>query len=288
MSSKVDLHVHSTASDGVLSPEEVVQAALRSGLEIIGLADHDSTEGIPAALQASKGSPLAVWPAVEISTDVPRSEIHILGYFIRYRDKHFQSVLHALRQSRRERARRMVMKLAQMNLPVEWSRVLEFAGGGAVGRPHIAEAMRERGYVSSVAEAFSRYIGRNGPAYVERYKLTPVQAVALVVEASGLPVLAHPLSVDEYGDQLDLDKTIPELAGAGLVGIEIYYPGYTEEERQLLLALAQKWKLIPTGGSDFHGHDPGTPFIGEVEVPLICAKRLKALCLKRRRESRAG
>lgn len=265
-----------------------MQTALRSGLEIMALSDHDSTEGIPAALQASKGTPLTVWPAVEISTDVPRSEIHILGYFIRYRDKHFQSVLHALRQSRRERARRMVMRLTQMNLPVEWSRVLEFAGGGAVGRPHIAEAMRERGYVSSVAEAFSRYIGRNGPAYVERYKLTPEQAVALVIDAGGLPVLAHPLSADEYGDQLDLDKTVPALARAGLVGIETYYPGYAEEERQLLLALAQKWNLIPTGGSDFHGRDSGTPVIGEVDVPLSSAKKLKALCLKRRRESRPG
>lgn len=288
MKSKVDLHVHSTASDGVLDPQQLVKAALASGLKIIAIADHDSTEGIPAALQASKNTPLAVWPAVEISTDVPRGEVHILGYFIRYRDKHFQSVLLALRQSRRERARRMVTKLSQLGMPVEWSRVLELAGGGAVGRPHVAEAMRERHYVSSVAEAFALYIGRNGPAYVERYKLTPEQAIALVLDTDGLPVLAHPINVEErgLGEQLDLNSTLPPLVRAGLVGIEAYYPGYTDEDTRFLLGLADKWHLVPTGGSDFHGRNPSEPSIGDIYVPLESAHRLRQVCLKRRREKR--
>ncbi len=288
MRSKVDLHEHSTASDGVLDPQELVETALAARLEIIGLADHDSTEGVPAALQASKDTSLAVWPAVEISTDVPRGEVHILGYFINYRDKHFQGVLHALRQSRRERARRMVMKLSQLGMPVEWSRVLEIAGGGAVGRPHVAEAMRERHYVSSVTEAFSLYLGRGGPAYVERYKLTPEQAIALVVRTDGLPVWAHPINADErdLGEQLDLETTVRGLVQAGLIGIEAYYPGYTGEDTSLVIELANKWNLIPTGGSDFHGRNPSDPGIGEVYVPLESARRLRELCLKRRREKR--
>lgn len=284
----MDLHVHSTASDGVLSPEEVVRFAVQAGLEIVALSDHDSTEGIPVALSAAKGTPLTVWPAVEISTDVPRSEVHILGYFVNHRDQHFRSVLHALRQSRRERARRMVMKLTQLGLPVEWSRVLQLAGGGAVGRPHVAEAMRECNYVSSVAEAFNKYVGRNGPAYVERYRLTPEQAIKLIVEAGGLPALAHPLNADEheYGEQLDLNTTIPELVRAGLVGLETYYPNYGEDDINRLLSLANKWGLIPTGGSDFHGRDACAPTMGQVYVPLESAKRLKTLCQQRRHKPR--
>jgi predicted metal-dependent phosphoesterase TrpH len=175
---RVDLHLHTTASDGQLSPAEIVHLAAELGLSIIAITDHDSVEGVEPALAAADDFPgLLVIPGVELSTDIPGGEVHILGYFIDHRDQGLKRSLESLRNSRRERARKIVAKLAQLNIDVDWQRVLELAAGASVGRPHIAQAMMERGYISSLREAFSKYIGRNGPAYVEREKLTPPQAV---------------------------------------------------------------------------------------------------------------
>ena len=177
----VDLHLHTTASDGRLTPTELIKLVASRGLETIAITDHDSTEGLDEALEAGKAFPqLTVIPGMELSTDVPGSEIHILAYFIPSNDKHLQETLQRFRQGRLGRAERMVEKLNDLGVRIEWQRVQEIAGEGAVGRPHIALAMVEKGYVSRTKEAFDVYIGRNGPAYAERDKLTAQEAITLI------------------------------------------------------------------------------------------------------------
>jgi predicted metal-dependent phosphoesterase TrpH len=274
---RVDLHVHSTASDGRLSPAEVIREAAERGLVYIALADHDSVNGIAAARAAAQRFPgLSVIPAIEISTDIPEGEVHILGYFIDYTDAELLTKLDDFKNSRLRRAKQMVAKLEALGVPVEWRRVLELAGTSIIGRPHIAQAMMEKGHVSSFKEAFDQYLGHGKPAYVERDKMLPAEAVALIVKARGLPVLAHPLT------SADPEGLILELKPAGLVGLEVYYDGYSAEDVEGLLALAQKHNLIATGGSDFHGIEPESETaIGGAEVPLEVAERLIALAKER-------
>jgi predicted metal-dependent phosphoesterase TrpH len=271
--SKIDLHIHSTASDGRYSPEEVVRKAAALGLTIIALADHDSTDGIASAQATALDFPeLTVIPGVEINTDVPDGEAHVLGYFIDHENDELQAVLARLRNSRQERAQKMLAKMADLGIHIEWQRVQELAGSGSIGRPHLAKAMLEKGYITSFNEAFTRYIGRNGPAYVERTKITPAEAVALVLRSKGLPVLAHPLTVN------DPEALVAELKAAGLVGLEAYYNNYTASETSQLVSLAHKHDLITTTGSDFHGLDSsGETMIGDIEVPQDVVKRLTAL-----------
>lgn len=281
--SKIDLHMHTTASDGALTPAELVGEAKGQGLECIAVTDHDSTDGIEEAVAEGERLGVHVIPGIEMSTDIPRAEVHILGYYLRYHDAEFQTTLQQLREGRRDRAEKMVAKLAGMGVIIPWERVQEVAGQGSVGRPHIAQVMVEMGYVSSMVEAFTDYIGRNAPAYVERYKLTPVEAVGLIRKVQGLPVLAHP------GEVLTLDTLLPELISAGLVGLECYYGDYSPETVEGLLALADEHGLVPTGGTDFHriegfGHGPHHP--GDTWVPWESVRRLKALAVHLQGERR--
>ena len=274
---KVDLHIHSTVSDGQVSPEDIVCKSAECGLNIIAIADHDSVDGIAHALAAAKTFPwLKVIPCVEISTDVPHGEVHILGYFIDYTNRELQATLERMRNSRRERAQGMIAKLKNLGIYIEWQRVQEIAGSGSIGRPHIAQAMLEKGYISSFKEAFTKYISRDGTAYVEREKMTPVEAVELILRACGLPVLAHPPTVNDY------EATIVELKAAGLIGIEAYYNGYTADEVNKLSSLANKYGLIASGGSDYHGLDADMEtMIGGADVPLESAEQLIALARQR-------
>jgi predicted metal-dependent phosphoesterase TrpH len=273
----MDLHVHSTASDGRFSPEELVSMAANAGVEIIAITDHDSVEGSAPALKAAREFPsLKVIPGVEVSTDVPHGEVHVLGYFLDCSDPGLKKALEELRDSRRVRAQRMLVKLDGLGIKVEWERVQEIAGTGSIGRPHIAQAMLEQGYVFSIKEAFVKYIGRDGPAYVEREKITPIKAVELIVKAKGLPVLAHPADID------GLEELIPELQKVGLVGLEAYYNNYSRKLMSHLASLAHKYGLIATGGSDYHGlGDIGETPLGGVKIPSECAKQLFALAGQR-------
>lgn len=275
--SRVDLHIHSTASDGRLSPAEIVSCAAEKGLNVIAIADHDTVGGIASALAAARAFPsLKVIPAIELSTDVPQGEVHVLGYFINYTDREFQKTLEGLRNSRIKRAQGMIAKLGKLGVRLDWERVQELAGTASIGRPHIAQAMLEKGYITSIKEAFNRYIGREGPAYVTREKMTPVAAVELVLKANGLPVLAHPFTAGEP------EELVSELKAAGLVGIEAYYGNYTSEEIDRLVGLANKYDLITTGGSDFHGLDADNETaLGGVTVPLESAEWLIALAGQR-------
>ncbi|MBC7232069.1 MAG: PHP domain-containing protein [Chloroflexi bacterium] len=265
---QVDLHVHTSASDGQLSPAEVVHEALALGLTTIAITDHDTTEGIEEALEAAKGTGLDVIPGVEISAEMPRCEVHILGYYIAYRDPALCRKLALFRELRLKRAQKIMAKLAQMGMPLDWDRIQQLAGTGTIGRPHIARAMLEKGYISSIDEAFDLYISRGGPAYVKRPKLTPVEAIQAILAAQGLPVLAHPLQINHL---------VPELAAHGLVGLEVYYPGYTPDEIDFLLSLANKYGLLVTGGTDFHGeYTQCATRLGEVMVPQSVVETLRA------------
>lgn len=272
----IDLHLHSNASDGHYSPPELVSLAAKAGLTVIALTDHDSTEGIQKALETARNiSTIKVIPGVEIGTDVPHGEVHLLGYFVDYRNDEFNKTLARLRESRQWRATRMIAKLYNLGIDIEWKRVQELAGTGSIGRPHIAQAMLEKGYINSIKEAFDKYIGRDGPAYVEREKMSPEEAVDLIVKAGGLAALAHPATAP------DLVGLLGRLKKAGLVGLEAYYAKSQPQEIARLKHLANNFELITTGGSDFHGinADFEVP-LGETFVPQECARNLIALAAK--------
>jgi hypothetical protein len=269
---RADLHIHSTASDGRLTPADIVREAAERGLTFIALADHDTVDGIAPAQAAAQAFPrLKVIPCVEISTDIPHDEVHVLGYFIDYADHELRATLDRFKNSRLRRAQGMVAKLADLGIHIDWQRVQEIAGGSSIGRPHIAQAMVEKGCIASIKQAFSEYLGHDRPAYVEREKMTPAETVELIIKAKGLPVLAHPLTLS------DPEAMIVELKAAGLVGVEAYYDGYTTEEINRLLGLVNRYNLIVTGGSDYHGLDPTETGIGGADLPIESVERLIAL-----------
>jgi predicted metal-dependent phosphoesterase TrpH len=277
---KADLHIHSTASDGKLTPADVVLEAAKRGLSFIALADHDNVDGIAPAQAAASAFPgLKIIPGVEISTEA-EGEVHVLGYFIDHKDAEFNAALDRFKNSRLQRGQGMVAKLEKLGIKIDWQRVMEIAGGSTIGRPHIAQAMLEKGYVKSFKEAFSEYLGHNRPAYVDRDKMAPQEAIELIIKAKGLPVLAHPLTLPEP------EAMIAELKGGGLVGLEAYYNGYTPEEVGRLLALADKYQLIATGGSDYHGIEDTETAIGDSGLPLEAVEKLIALAKERNPEIR--
>jgi predicted metal-dependent phosphoesterase TrpH len=273
---KVDLHIHTTASDGKYTAAEIVRKTWEVGLNYIAICDHDSIDGIMPALAAMRACPgLTVLAGVEINTDIPTGELHVLGYLYDYESQELEDHLFRLRTSRVERARKMVSKLRGVGVKIDYERVEELAAGGSLGRPHIAQALLEKGYINNFREAFLKYIGRGGPAYVERDKITPVEAVQLIKKAGGIPVLAHPLTTENF------EQLIQELIPAGLMGLEAYYNNYTPEQVQAILAVAARNNLITTGGSDYHGLDSLNELpLGTVEVPLEAATRLISLSRK--------
>jgi len=288
----IDLHCHTRASDGLLSPAEVVAQAAQLGLETIAITDHDTVAGVAEALAVAGRWGIEIIPGVEINTDVPQGEIHILGYFFHngWQDAEFGALLHRLREGRVVRARRMVEKLAALGMPIAFQRVQELAGSGTIGRMHVARALAEAGYVATPQEAFDRYVDRRGPAYVERFKLSPDDACRAIARAGGLPVLAHPLAAVSDGVTVttDLKARLPALCEAGLVGVEVYYPNYTALMTEQLLALARRFDLIPTGGSDYHGPMSGKPELGSVYVPRRCLRQLREAAAQVRSLRRPG
>ncbi len=273
----IDLHTHSTASDGLYTPAELVKQAREAGLSLIALTDHDTTNGLEEAQAAGQAHHLEIIPGIEINTDHAGTEVHMLGYFLDYQQPAFQQTLQTLRDRRVARAQRMVTRLQELGLQITWERVRELAAG-TVGRPHLAAALVEQGYAASVADAFNRYLSRGRPGYVPRYKLTPLDAVQLIQSVHGLPVLAHPAELP------DLDSLLTSLTQAGLAGLEVYYGEYPPEIVERLHALAEKYQLLSTGGSDYHG--PGihpTP-LGKRQVPAEIVEQLRSLASERRKQ----
>jgi hypothetical protein len=213
---------------------------------------------------------------VELSTDTTGGEVHVLGYFIDYTNQEFKASLERMRNSRAIRTEKMIAKLKELGCDVELAMVREIAGNGALGRAHVAQALLEKGYITSFKEAFTKYIGRNGPAYVAREKLKPAEAVQLILKVHGLPVLAHPFTT------LNPETIVKELKMSGLAGMEVYYAGYLPAETNNLLNLAQKYDLIPTGGTDYHGIDTASEMtIGGTDVPMLFVEKLIALAEQR-------
>ncbi|MBI2844351.1 MAG: PHP domain-containing protein [Armatimonadetes bacterium] len=267
--SRADLHIHTTASDGALSPTQVVEEAANIGLAAIAISDHDTVDGIDEAMAAAGVGNVEVIPAVEINTDLGPSEVHILGYFVDWRSERLRGHLLELRRARLERGKKMVGKLQTLGVPVTFERVLEIAGRGSVGRPHVAQAIVEVSSVQSIGEAFARFLVRGAPAYVERTKLTPFEAVAIVVASGGVACLAHP-------GKSGRDHIIPMLVKSGLRAIEVYHSDQYPESSQRYHAVARKLGLIETGGSDAHGFDPdyGTS-IGSTTVDMRVVEDLR-------------
>jgi len=241
-----DLHVHTTASDGAESPAEVVARASSIGLAALAIADHDTLEGIMPAVEEGRLRKVEVIPAVELGTGYKGQEIHLLGYLIDINDGALQEELAFFRNNRRDRVVKIINRLNRLGFPVTRERVMEIAGSGSVGRPHIARAMVETGRVATVEEAFDRFISEGKPGFEPRVKCSPAQGVGIIRRAGGVPVLAHP-------GLADADQLIEELIPGGLAGIEVYHPGHTPELVSHYLEVCGRLGLVATGGSDYHG-----------------------------------
>jgi 3',5'-nucleoside bisphosphate phosphatase len=248
---RADLHTHSSVSDGTEPPAVVIRRGAEAGLDAIALTDHDTVAGHREAAGALPPGLILV-PGAELSCRIEGHSVHLLAYLFNPEHDELAGEMAEIRESRLFRARTMVDRLAGLGVPVTWEQVSEIAGGGVVGRPHIARAMIDAGVVSSIDEAFTpEWIGPGGPAYVSRYALDPARAIRLVHAAGGITVLAHPRGAGR-GWQIPAD-VIAELARAGLTGMEVNHPQHDEGERGRLGELARTLKLIPSGGSDDHG-----------------------------------
>jgi len=248
---RADLHTHSSVSDGTEPPAVVIRRGAEAGLDVIALTDHDTVAGQREAAEALPPG-MILLPGAELSCRLDGHSVHLLAYLFNPEHDELAGEMAEIRESRLFRARTMVDKLAGLGVPVTWEQVSEIAGGGVVGRPHIARAMIDAGVVASIDEAFTpEWIGPGGPAYVSRYALDPARAIRLVKSAGGVTVLAHPRGAGR-GWQIPAD-VIAELARAGLAGIEINHPQHDEGERGRLGELASTLRLIPSGGSDDHG-----------------------------------
>ncbi len=270
MAGAVDLHSHSTASDGTLTPADLVREAARRGVRVLAVTDHDSTEGLAEALaEASRHPPLQIVPGIEINCDVEGAEIHVLGYCMDYEAPWFQDFCRRQRAERRDRVHRMVARLAELGMPIDPERVFAIVREGSAGRPHVARAMVERGYVKTVREAFDKYLASGKPAHVPRAKLTPAEAVRLIRKARGVPVLAHPGLAHR-------DELIPDLVAAGLMGIECYYSEHSPAQTASYVQTCRDGGLVATGGSDFHGPRVRAGRLGTPAVPMAVWEALQA------------
>lgn len=265
-----DLHIHTTISDGWLTPEETVEEAYRAGLSAISIADHDSVSGVKAAMEAGSKFGIEVIPGVELHTGYDGQEFHILGYFVDWRDKWFNEKLLAVQEVRVDKAKMILEKLRSLNIDLSYN-VVNVITGGIVGRPQIAQALLDRGYVRTVQEAFERYLGIDRPAYVRKYPLSPPEAIKMIRRGGGISALAHPVFANT-------DEALPELVDQGLQGIEVYHSKHDVVSTRHFEALAKKYDLLIVGGSDAHGREVS---IGAVRIPYRFIEKLKESASKK-------
>jgi len=266
----VDLHTHTTASDGTYAPRDLVAEAASRGVRVLAVTDHDSTEGLAEAIEeAERRRPLEIIPGIEINCDVEGAEIHVLGYLMDWQAKWFQDFCLEQRRERRARIHRMVERLAAIGMPLDADEVFAIVKEGSAGRPHVAQVMVARGYVKTVREAFDKYLGSGKPGHVPRKKVTPEDAVRIIRKAGGVPVFAHPGLADR-------DELIPGLIAAGLMGIECYYTEHSAAQRASYLQICKDHDLVATGGSDFHGPKVRAATLGSPSVPMSAVDGLRA------------
>lgn len=263
-----DLHIHTTASDGRLTPHDIYKQAKLANLSFIAITDHDTIESV-LELQNLPTSGVSIIPGVEFNTDIPGCEVHILGYGIDIHNSQLINQLDKLAQDRTLRARKMVDKLTSLGFPIDYDHVLQIAGNSkAIGRPHIAKALIEKNYFQSMDEVFSTLLDCNGPAYVAHYRLTPEEAIQLVQAAGGIAVLAHPGLIGS-------DEVVFKLIQSGIDGLEIYHPKHTQTQTEAYKALAHRYNLKISGGSDFHGIPGYFPEkLGQFTIPACLAEKL--------------
>jgi predicted metal-dependent phosphoesterase TrpH len=288
MKKLIDLHTHSTASDGSCSPAEVVRLAKEGGLAAVALTDHDTVDGLPEAAAAGEEFGVEVIPGVEISAQFPGGTMHILGLFVEYHNGRLDQGLAVLKQARIDRNPRIIAKLNALGIPITMEQIDRISGGGQVGRPHIARALMEAGYVQDLQEAFDKYLGWHKPAYVSKFRFPPDQALAMIREAQGIPVLAHPFTLG-LGSAFALRNLVIELKGLGLAGLEVYYSEHTPEQEALYLKLARELDLQISGGSDFHGLNKPEITLGSMpSQDKLTYNLVEALKAWRRREYHLG
>jgi len=273
----IDLHTHTSASDGTLSPRELVARAGRLGVNILSVTDHDTISGLKEARIIAKDYAIEFISGVELNTDADQDEIHILGYFIDPENEHLCTTLKELGMEREERCIRMLQKLEGFGVNPGIENVRAFSVGESIGRPHIARAMIEMGLVSDFEEAFSKYIGSRAPCYIPRKKVKPTDAVKLILSAGGIPVLAHPGLIENFS------KQFPILLEAGLMGIEAYYPKHSPLQIDYFARLAKKHSLLVTAGTDYHGPGGGHSISpGFPGVPKEVIEKIRKLVLSHR------
>jgi predicted metal-dependent phosphoesterase TrpH len=265
---RADLHIHSTHSDGTLSPEEIVRLAAEAHLAAVSVTDHDNVAGVGEATDCGARLGVEVIPGVELSAIEDGSDIHMLGYFIDVSHEPLMEHLDLFRNARRIRAERMVEKLNKLGLDITIDAVLEKAGPAAIGRPHVAEALVDEGLVLSYEEVFRRYIGFGGPAYEPKYEISVVKAVDLIHDSGGLAVVAHPGVYLKEG-------TLKKIFDAGVDGIETVHPKHSAQTTDRFRALARELGLVETGGSDYHGDNRGSTLFADGTIPYEWVETLK-------------
>lgn len=273
-SDTVDLHVHTTFSDGTLTPEEIIKYAQEAGLSAIAISDHDITDGILPAIKEGAKKGIEIIPGVELSAELENSaesEMHILGYFINWENTHFQGQLKLFRQVREQRAIHILEKLSQLGIKLNKEKVFRTAGESSIGRLHIARVMLEERYIKNTREAFQKYLGSGRPAYVPKFRLKPIDAIHMIKEIGGIPVLAHPY----YGNYSN-SKFIEELVKMGLRGIEVWHSRHSKQTAENFIKLAKEFNLLITGGSDCHGPiGDKLPVLGTQKIPYEILTELK-------------
>jgi len=269
MNKYADLHLHTNASDGEYSPQFVVRAAKVQGFTAIAITDHDTLSGIPDAIQTCQEVNLELITGVEISTVWQSKEIHILGYLLDIDNSPLQEKLVEMKNSRSERINKMVIQLRNLGYDINLFEVLEISGSGAIGRPHIAKILMGKGYVKTIKEAFIKLLSPGCPAYIPRYKITPQEAISLILNAKGIPALAHP------GINPD-DNLIPYLKGIGLQGIEVWHPEHNNQAVNKYYNLAKTYDLLMTGGSDWHGSNKDNDFfLGSIKIEYSLVEKME-------------
>ena len=274
----IDMHIHSTFSDGSQTPEQLVDQAVKIGLAALALTDHDNVAGVERFMAACRQSPVRGIPGVEVSVDCDNGSMHILGYFIDPKNPNLCKLLGGIQDHRAERNREILKHLNRLGLCMTMEEVASRAGGEVVGRPHFAQALLDRGYVKTADEAFKNYLTRGKPAYVERVRQSPDEGIEMIRNAGGVAVLAHPFTLT--GGRETLRRLVKDLATAGLEGIEVYYPRHTSKMTRFYIKLAMEFNLALTGGTDYHGAPMpdiklGTGF-GNLNVPDELVDKLAA------------
>ncbi len=287
----IDLHSHSTASDGSMTPEAVIRRANTKNLSAIALTDHDCVDGLDAAIAEGSQQGIEVIPGLEISAEFNSGTMHILGFFIEYQTGPLKGQLDILQEARRQRNPKIIKNLQDLGLDITYDEVVAASGGGQVGRPHFARVLINKGYVKSIEEAFEKYLKKGAPGYMEKFRFSPKKSIEMIHQAGGVAVLAHPFTLGLASAEME-KSVIGDLVAAGLDGIEVYYSKNSPKNTKHYLKLCESFGLLPTGGSDFHGANKPDIDLGvgrgDLSVPSGLLEEIRERSRQQRRQHPSG